>query len=507
MPQLNRNTVAPKLWFGTEESFDAVVQAVEQLSVLEAAGPEALKAAVLSRGGGRGDDPFELPPMSNVNDGTAVMSINGSLVSGHSGFMRLFGVTGYADIQDELLRLAADKGVKAILLAIDSGGGHVNGVEDTGNMIQMIDRIKPVVAYTDGDMQSAAYWLGTSAREVYGAKTSQIGSVGTLVVHTEYSEALKEAGVKKTILKHGKFKAAANPYEPLTDEGKEQIQAIVNESGKIFVDYVSDRRGVSAVEFQKKMGEGRVFIGRMAHEAGLTDGVKSFQEVMAHMKVLDKPNTAQQNPRNLGRNPTMKATFSKKTLLAIAAGTVIDALGLDTPEANLEGVKLEGEALALFKAEATELKAAFDAEVLVKTTAAVTSATAEGATKLATESAKVADLTAQLAAMTGKVVVAEAATVQLTGQISASTALAAKQSEIVKASCSVMSVALGGKADIAAALVGDALLAEHERLKVAFEQKFPKGGVAAVTSLPKTEAAAAAPNQQFINLVKSRTAA
>lgn len=500
MAHLIHNTGTPRLWFGTEQSFDVVVEAGAQLAALEAQGTEALKAAVIARGGGRGSDPFELPPLAEVKDGIATMAISGSLISGYAGFMRLFGVTGYGDIQDELVRLSGDNGVRAIVLAIDSGGGHVNGAEETGAMIQAIDRTKPVVAFTDGDMQSAAYWLGVSAREVYGTKTAQVGSVGTLIVHTERSKARAEAGITDTIIRYGKFKALANGVEPLSEEGKAQLQSIVDESGRIFVEYAADRRGVTAAEFQKKMGEGRTLIGRHAHEAGLTDGVKSYQDVIAHVKTLDKSKPAHQNSRNFGRDSSMKATFAKKTLLAIAACSALDSLGLDAPEANAEGTKLEGDVLAAFKAEATELVTAVNATVTAKVDAAVATAKAEAETK-------VKELTAKVASAETDRDLAKSAAVDLKSKLDASAELGGKQAAIVKQSIAVMSVALGGKADVADSLAGDALVAEHDRLAAAFKQKFPAGGVAAVTMTTDKPVATSQPDPQFLALVNQRKAA
>jgi signal peptide peptidase SppA len=492
MIKLNSN-----LWFGTEESYFALLHAQDRLAALEAAGVDAIKAAVITAGGGRGDDPFALPPMWELQGNVAVVTIDGSLVNGSAGFGRLFGVVGYGDIQQALAEVAMDKNAKSVLLNIDSGGGQVDGVIDTGDMIRALDAVKPVMSYTGGNMASAAFWLGASARSITAAQTAQVGSVGTLIVHMERSQQLKDNGVTATIVRYGKYKALGNPLEPLSEDGKAQLQSLADASGKIFVDYASERRGMTAAAFQKTAGEGRVFMGQQALDVGLVDAVSNMTGAMAQAKSLDKPKAQQQNPPNSRKGVNMK--LSKKTVLALAAGLALDKLGLAEPEGNLEGVKLEGAALVPVEDEAKEVAAAFDTRV----NAAVTAATAPLTTQVTELTAKVATAEAATTAANGKVALAEAAATTLQSQLKTSAELAAQGAEIIKASMSVMSVALGGAADVGAALTGTELLAEHAKMADAFQKKFPTGGVAAVKMAAKKTDTGVVASPMFMHLAKS----
>jgi signal peptide peptidase SppA len=492
------------LWFGTDESYSVFVDAQKQLEALYAQGENAIKMKIVEMKGGQGGDPFAMPSLLQVEGGVGVIDISGSLVNGSSGFMRLFGVLGYADIQQALQEAALSKDVKSVLLRVDSGGGQVNGVEDTGLAIRTLAADKPVTTYADGTMASAAYWLGVSADHVLGGNTSQVGSVGTLIVHTEISKALEQSGRKVTMVRFGDYKASANAYEPLSDKGKAELQSLADQSGQIFVDYTAERRGVTPAKFQATMGEGRVFMGQKAADVGLLDSITNLQGAIAYAKSLDKANTPAHNPAKPQRNSTMKAKLSKKTLLAIAAGVALDALGLSAPEANADGVKLEAQDLVALTAEATELIAARTASLpaVVDNAAAVTAATAPLTAQITELTAAAAKAKADLEAATGKVALAEAAATTLNGQLKVSTELGAELAAIVKDSASVMSVALGGTAESAAALVGAELLSEHARLKEQFAKKFPQGGVAAVQPLkPNVKAAGDGPSAMFRSLV------
>lgn len=494
MHQLNSS-----LWFGTEESHFAALKAEEEVSKLVAGGPEAIKAAVIAAGGGRGNDPFALDPVWEQQGSLAVVNISGSLVNGFAGFGRLFGVIGYGDIQQALAEISSNKDVTGVMLNIDSGGGQVDGVSDTGDAIRALDTVKPVFSYTGGTMASAALWLGASARQVMAAPTAQVGSVGTMIVHMERSKQLEQMGVKATVIRFGEYKALANPIEPLSEAGQKQLQSLADESGRIFVDYMAERRGTTAEAFQKKAGEGRMFMGQKALDVGLVDKVVNLTGAISSAKTLDKSGTQPQNRAHSRKGVNMK--LSKKSVLAIAAGAALDKLGLAEPEANLEGVKLEGDALVAAEAEAKEILAAIDTRV--------TAAKAPLEVKVTELTAAAEKAATDVKAATDKVALAEAAATQIKGQLDTSAALAAKQAEIVKASISVMSVSMGGAADVAAALTGNELIAEHDRLSEQFKKKFPTGGVAAVQGvMKKPETAALNPMfQHMVDQAKGKSTA
>lgn len=457
------------LWFGTDDSFAEFTKMVAYLQDLEMKGPEAVTAAIVARGGDK-ESPLQLPPLWEKVGSTAVLKIHGSLVSGHTGFWRLFGILGYEDIQQAVAEISGDKAVTETVLSVASGGGQVNGVQSTAALIEGLAQRMAVATHTEELMASAAYWLGAAATEghMYASELAVVGSVGTMRVLTDYSKADEKEGVTRKVVRFGKFKALANGIEPITDAAVAQAQELVDAAGNVFVNYVAPRRGVTAEAFQATMGEGRVFAAGRGAEIGIIDGIKSLAEVIQLTKALDKPKTPAHNPANR-KDTYMKASLSKKSILAILAGTALDQLNLHAVEANAQGVAISAEDLVALQAEAAELQA----EIGKKVTSAVEAA--------------VTPLKGEVTELKAKLEVADAANRGLTDKVAASAAVASAQAEIVKASIDVMSVALDQPTGTAAALVGNELLAEHKRLTDSFTAKFPVGGVAAV-HLPKAKA-------------------
>lgn len=479
-------TLIGSLWFGTDESHTAALDAIAQVKSLEAVGGDALKNAIQMRSGSR-DDPFSLPPMMEVHGDTGVVAIRGSLVHGAAGFFRLFGLTGYEDIKDGIAAALENKDVKRIVLDISSGGGAVDGVVAAGEFIRKAAAIKPVIAYASGAMGSAAYWLGSSADLVFASSTSMVGSVGTLIVQMEMTGALEKEGRKANIFRNGEYKALGHPYEKLSAKGEEAFQYLADASGKIFVEYAAERRGTTPEKFQKTMGEGRVFVGADAQEVGLIDGVMSFEELLANAKTLDKRSRTAENSRQSAKDPAMKVrAISKAVILAILGGTKVEALGLGTEAANVTGEKPEAEDVTALTAEAAEVQAAFTAAAEKVKTEAVTAATEP--------------LKKQVTDLTAKVALLEGGAADLTGKTTAANELAASYAGIVKASIATMAVPLG-IADTSAALAGEALLAEHKRVQDLFVAKFPNARVSAAGGVPSPEdnkTKAAVPSPEFL---------
>ena len=253
------------LWLGTEESFEAYQAAVTKLA----------------SAGSLDDD--GLPSLLEVQGDVAIVHAAGPLIEGHAGFLRYFGVTGYADLEDAGIAAVSNPDVKAIVLSVRTNGGHVHGVQDASALFTAIDQVKPVVTHTPSDMKSAGMWFGASARRIFGAPTSESGSIGVLAIHAERAKALAEAGIKVTVVRAGSSKALANPYEPLSAKAEAAMQEGVDYMHGLFKAHIAERRGMSAGKIEK-VGQGQTFIGQQAVDAGLIDEVGSLADAISYAR-------------------------------------------------------------------------------------------------------------------------------------------------------------------------------------------------------------------------------
>lgn len=252
--------------------------AIRQFLSIKAVGgdvsEEQIKAATGSRRG------------SNVQMAgrIAVMPIFGTLAQRVGSLEEASGGVSAEAIGATLEGLVADKQVRAIVMAFDSPGGSVYGIEELGAKIRALKEEKKIVGLADSVAASAAYWLISQTSEVNVTPGGQIGSIGVVAAHEDYSKHLEEkAGVKTTLVTAGTFKGEGNPYGPLTDEARAEMQKKVNHYYGLFVGAVAKGRGVTAARVEKDFGQGRMFTASEAVTRGMADHVATLEQVLRRL--------------------------------------------------------------------------------------------------------------------------------------------------------------------------------------------------------------------------------
>jgi len=216
----------------------------------------------------------------DILNGVAVIPIVGVISKELSLFSFFFDGVSTRETALMIKDALADDEVESILLDIDSPGGTVDGTQELAELIYSSRGQKPIIAYTDGMMASAAYYIGAAADKIYiSGDMPDIGSIGVVMTHLDYSKSDEMYGYKETDIFAGKYKRITTGNRPLTEEGKEYLQDQVDYVYSIFVNDVAKYRGVS-VEDALAMADGKIFIGRQALDAGLVDGVATYDELV-----------------------------------------------------------------------------------------------------------------------------------------------------------------------------------------------------------------------------------
>ncbi len=225
------------------------------------------------------------PQGYEVIDGVAVIPIDGVIAKRMNLFSQISGGVSTDLFARDFKSAIADPSVKAIVLAIDSPGGTVDGTVDIARLVYESRGAKPIVAYTDGTMASAAYWIGSATDKVYiGNDATLVGSIGVVATHQDISKAQEMQGVKTTEVYAGKYKRIVSQYAPLSEAGQAYLQDRVDYLYSVFVSAVAENRGISVEKVLKGMADGKVFSGRQAMEAGLVDGVATLDALIAGFK-------------------------------------------------------------------------------------------------------------------------------------------------------------------------------------------------------------------------------
>jgi signal peptide peptidase SppA len=217
---------------------------------------------------------------SNIENrnGTAVLDIRGPLFRYRSIWTWLLGGASIESAAIDLQAALDDPAVRQIVLAINSPGGQIDGINEFANMIRAANQVKPVTAYVDGMAASGAYWLASAAGRIVADETAQLGSIGVLATAVDDSGQDERRGIKRYEVVSSQ--SPLKRTDPGTDEGRQQLQSMVDALAQVFIEHVAAFRGTSVDRVTRDYGRGAVLPARSAIAVGMADALGSLEGLL-----------------------------------------------------------------------------------------------------------------------------------------------------------------------------------------------------------------------------------
>lgn len=206
-----------------------------------------------------------------TQDGVAIIPVRGTLMKFSSS---LSSSSGTVALRREVRQAVADDRVRGIMLKVESPGGTVAGTAELADDVQAAAGKKPLWAFADDLMASAAYWVSAPAARIGANRTAMVGSLGTVAVLYDFSQNFEKQGIEANVFSTGKFKGTGAVGSKVTDDQKEYYQSLIDETNTHFKSAVEAGRGSST----GKLFDGRVHVAGTAKDLGLVDTVASFDE-------------------------------------------------------------------------------------------------------------------------------------------------------------------------------------------------------------------------------------
>lgn len=175
--------------------------------------------------------------------------------------------------RDRLLRaIARDERARALVLRINSPGGTVAGSEALYAAVRDVAARKPVAALMGETAASGGYVAALGADRIFARGGTLTGSIGVVAHYPHAEELLDKIGVEVERVASGALKAEPSPFREPDPAALAAQAKLVEDSYDWFLGLVAERRDL-APERARALGDGRVFTGRQAVEAGLVDAV------------------------------------------------------------------------------------------------------------------------------------------------------------------------------------------------------------------------------------------
>lgn len=242
-----------------------------------------LQAAHAPAGSVNAAIPWDMPgaiPGPSVANGIATIPISGVMDYRVSNFEAwYFGLADTARIQEWITAAANDATVRGIFLDVNSPGGNAQGVPELAQLIADAAQSKPVFAFTDTLMASAAMYSAAPATAIYASPSAIIGSIGTYIAIYDWTAFLESMGIKLELFKSGAYKAAGIAGAPLSDAQRANFQDAVNKHAASFKAFVQSVRPTVADSTM----QGQTFQGLEAVPLGLADSLATRAKALADL--------------------------------------------------------------------------------------------------------------------------------------------------------------------------------------------------------------------------------
>ena len=182
----------------------------------------------------------------------------------------------------EIDKIRSDKGIKAVVLRVNSPGGSVLASEKIKHELDLLCKQVPVIA-SYGDMAaSGGYWISNGCTKIFSDPTTLTGSIGVFGLVPEVSKTLKNVarvGVfSAKSHKHADMSRLTRPFDQTEyNYILRSIEAIYDN----FTGIVAEGRGMDKKRVDE-IGQGRVWTGADALTIGLVDEIGTLEDAVQY---------------------------------------------------------------------------------------------------------------------------------------------------------------------------------------------------------------------------------
>jgi protease-4 len=244
------------------------------------------RLADLSGGEGSGGAPFREVKLgsyvANVVDRRpsgpiGVVTIAGMIIDGKAGPGTAGGDTIAKQIEDGV----RNKGIKALVVRVDSPGGSVLASERIRQaLLEAKSKRIPIVVSMGSVAASGGYWVSTPADFIYAEPSTITGSIGVFGVIPSFQGTLQKLGVGADGVRTTPLSGEPDLLKGPSPDANRLIQTGVEAMYGRFLSIVAQSRHKTPQQVDQ-IAQGRVWDGGTARQLGLVDGFGGFSDAIA----------------------------------------------------------------------------------------------------------------------------------------------------------------------------------------------------------------------------------
>ena len=214
---------------------------------------------------------------SKAKDKVAVVYLEGNIYS-ESG-------EGIVDKQvlKQLKKIQKDNDVKAVVLRVNSPGGSADASEQIWHGVQLLkEKGLPVVVSMGDYAASGGYYISCNADYIYAEPTTLTGSIGIYGVVPNWGKLRDKVGLDiDGVSTNAHSDLEVNMvYKGMNPEEEAMMQRMIERGYDLFTRRCAEGRHTTQ-DAIKKIGEGRVWLGKDAIGIGLVDCLGNIDDAIA----------------------------------------------------------------------------------------------------------------------------------------------------------------------------------------------------------------------------------
>jgi len=244
------------------------------------------RLAELGGGAGSGGAPFKQVKVGSYiadvvdrkpTGPIGIVTIAGMIVDGKAGPGTAGGDTIAKQIEDGI----RNKGVKALVVRVDSPGGSVLASERIRQALLEAKAKKiPVVVSMGSVAASGGYWVSTPADFIYAEPSTITGSIGVFGIIPSFQGTLQKLGIGADGVKTTPLSGEPDLLKGPSPQANQLIQTGVESMYSRFLGIVAASRHKTLQQIDT-IAQGRVWDGGTARQIGLVDGFGGVSDAIA----------------------------------------------------------------------------------------------------------------------------------------------------------------------------------------------------------------------------------
>jgi protease-4 len=209
---------------------------------------------------------------SNSEDRIAVIYAEGNIIDHDDESVFSEPVINPAKIDRIIRKIKKDKGIKAVVLRVNSPGGSALASEKILRRIIELKKEIPVIVSMGSTAASGGYYISCHGTKIFADPYTITGSIGVVSMIPNMSKLFDKIGIKNERISRGKY---SDIFDLTKESSFEDSVLLAHSMGKIYEEFkgrVSSGRNISP-ENLELIAQGQIWTGRQAKSNGLVDEV------------------------------------------------------------------------------------------------------------------------------------------------------------------------------------------------------------------------------------------